>query len=483
MVYLLLILFPLSLAASCFVLRRSTRLAVALALATALALVALVLQIPIDAPARMLGVTLILGSLSRLFLLAFLGVAIVAFGASWSLPHGENFVPVGLLIVSLVCAVSLLQDPFLLSLLLVGANLAAVLAIVDVPVGASALVGTRVLATAIKYLVLTVIAGALMYLGFVLVGVYEPAQLPGSVPLSRFVLALLAVGFSLRLAIVPFHGWLPDLIDDAAPLVSLLVVAVLNGLSLLVLVLSLQSFPALITDGGPGLLVLRVGGIATAVLGGLLALVQASLRRTLAYLLIYEAGTLLFGVAALSTAGITGALFGVFNQALAGTLLLISLALLELPDGRPPGVERHDLLRRWPVAGLGLLGGGLALVGLPPFSGFAGKLLIYQAASEHGWWSLLPLVLASCLACAALLRAARTWLLGAPEDLTAAEPALLGETELDRPTQRRLDPEPRPAALLVAALLALCLALGLAPQPLLALIAEVVRGLTFISAL
>jgi formate hydrogenlyase subunit 3/multisubunit Na+/H+ antiporter MnhD subunit len=482
MAYLLLILFPLSMAASCFVLRRSTGLAVALAVATVLALAALVPQIPIDAPARMLGVTLILGSLSRLFLLAFLGVVLVAFGASWSLPHGENFVPVGLIVVSVVCAISLLQDPFLLSLLLVGANLAAVLAIVDLPVGASALVGTRVLATAIKYLVLTVIAGALMYLGFVLVGVYQSSQLPGGVPLSRFVLALLAAGFALRLAIIPFHGWLPDLIDDAAPLVSALVVAVLNGLSLLVLVLSLQSFPDLIADGAQGLLVMRIGGIVTAVLGGLLALSQKSLRRTLAYLLVYEAGMLLFGVAALNTAGLTGALFEVLNQALAGTLILVSLGLLELPDGRAPGVERRDLLRRWPVAGLGLLGGGLSLVGLPPFSGFVGKLLIFQGASEYGWWSLLPLALASCLACAALLRAARSWLLGAPEDLPAAEPALLGEIELDRPAQRRLDPEPRPAALLVTALLAICLGVGLAPQPLLALMAEVVRGLTFISA-
>jgi hypothetical protein len=63
------------------------------------------------------------------------------------------------------------------------------------------------------------------------------------------------------------------------------------------------------------------------------------------------------------------------------------------------------------------------------------------------------------------------------------EPALLGETELDRPPQRHLEREPRTAALLTTALLALCLALGLYPQPLLVLIAQVVRGLTFVSAL
>ena len=77
MPYLLLIFFPLAIAASCFVVRKHSRLAITVALAAVLTLTALVAQIPLDAPARMLGVTLILGSLGRLFMLAFLGVAAV----------------------------------------------------------------------------------------------------------------------------------------------------------------------------------------------------------------------------------------------------------------------------------------------------------------------------------------------------------------------------------------------------------------------
>jgi NADH:ubiquinone oxidoreductase subunit 4 (subunit M) len=60
---------------------------------------------------------------------------------------------------------------------------------------------------------------------------------------------------------------------------------------------------------------------------------------------------------------------------------------------------------------------------------------------------------------------------------------MLGETELDRPFARRLEPEPRSTALLTLLLLVICLGIGLYPQPLLATIEEVIRGLTFIRAI
>ncbi len=62
-------------------------------------------------------------------------------------------------------------------------------------------------------------------------------------------------------------------------------------------------------------------------------------------------------------------------------------------------------------------------------------------------------------------------------------PILLGTSELDRPVERQLEREPRGMVLLTGTLLALCLAIGLYPQPLLATINEVIRGLTFIRAL
>jgi formate hydrogenlyase subunit 3/multisubunit Na+/H+ antiporter MnhD subunit len=482
MLYLLIILFPFSMAAGVFILRKQAWLAVMLGVATLLAQFALALALPVDRPARLLGLTLTLDPLGRLFLLAFLAIGAASFLATLRLPHGENYIPVALLILGLVGAtLLLLQEPFTVALLLISAGLITVLAIVDLPTGSPGLVGRQVIATALKYLVLMVVAGVMMYLAFVLITIYEPGEAPGRVSPARLALALIAVGFGLRLAVLPFHSWLPDLVEHAAPMVVVLVVAVINTTSLLFLVQSLRFFPIIVFENERGMAILMVIGGLTALLGGGLALAQERMRRAFGYLLVYNAGMVLFGLATASAPGLAGALFEAFTQLIATTLIFVCLALLEQPDGRPGNVRRHDLLWRWPVAGAGLLGGSLTLLGLPPLAGFVGKLLLYQAAAQQGPGYLALLLAATGLAALALTRVARERLFGLPEELAREEHTpRLGETELDRPAERRLAPEPRGLALLATALLALCLALGLYPEPLLATINEAVRGLPFV---
>lgn len=483
MLYLLLILFPITMAASTFVLRRRSELVIFAALGTVLTLLLVVAQMPLDDPTRFLGVTLTLNALNRVFMVTFLAVGGFAFVAARNLPHGENFVSIALLTLAQVCAVLLLQNPFITTLLLAVTGLTAVLAIVDLPAGTSALVGTRAIAAALKYLVLMVVACVLMYVAFVLTDVFRPGEQPGRVSPARFILALLAVGFALRLALIPFHTWLTDLVDHAQPLVTALVITLLNTSSLLVLVLVFQSFPALLIESEGALGVMRIGSIVSALLGGWLALGPTSMRRTLAYLILYDCGMVFYGLTSASALGLAGALFGALNQTLATMLLFVSMALLERPDGRTPGPVRRDLLRRWPVAGAGLLAGGLALLGVPPLNGAVSHLLIYQAAAAYGWAELLPLLLATTLGGLALARLAAERLLGPSEDGPIAEPLMLGETELDRPAARRLEPEPRSAAALTVLLLLLCLAIGLYPQPLLATVNEALRGLALLRAL
>ena len=485
MVYLLLIFFPIVMGASCFVLRKQTHLVVVAAMMTMLVQIALVAQLPLDRQALLLGLTLTLDPLGRLFLFTFLCAGVMAFLATWRLPHGENFVPVALVIIGLICAVVLLlQEPFTVSLLLVSAGLAAVLAIVDLPTGSATLVGRATIATALKYLVLMVIAGVMTFMGFVLVNIYRPGEVPGRVSPAHLILALMVVGFGLRLAAVPFHSWLPDLAETAAPMVSVIVIAMINITSLLFLINTFQFFPVLVTENQRGMTVVMDLGVLTAALGAVLALAQPNMRRTVGYLVVYDAGMILFGLATTTSVGLAGAVFEAFNQVIVVLLLFLCLGLLERPDGRPPNVVRRDLLRRWPVAGAGFLCGGLALLGLPPFNGFASKLLLYQAAAQRGGIYLALLLLATALALLALIRLAYERLLGPPEDVPVEEsPILLGTTDLDRSATHYLEPEPRGMALLTGVLLALCLAIGLYPQPLLATIDEVIRGLTFIHAL
>jgi formate hydrogenlyase subunit 3/multisubunit Na+/H+ antiporter MnhD subunit len=499
MTYLLLIFFPIVMAASCFVLRKQTRLVILGAVATMLVQIALVASLPLNQPVLMLGLNLALDPLSRLFLLTFLLTGALMFLATWNVPHGEQFVPITLMILGLIGTTLLLlqkqamkpplfQEHYTASLLLGSTGLLAVLAIVDLPTGSSALVQRTTLATALKYLVLMLIAGVIMYMAFVLVSIYQPGVTPGRPSPAHLILALIVVGFGLRLAIVPFYSWLPDLAEDAAPMTTVLIVAVVYGITLLFLMASIQFFfyPVEVIGGAENArstLLLLAMGVVTALLGGLLALAQVSLRRTVGYLVVYNAGMILFGLATLNNVGVAGALFETLNQMIIALLLFLSIGLLERPDGRPQNVVRRDLLWRWPIAGTGLLCGGLALLGLPPFNGFVGKLLLYQAAARLGGPYLALLLLATALALLALLRLARERLLGPAEDVADVFPLLLGGTDLDRPADRRLEPEPRGMAVLTLVLLAICLGIGLYPQPLLATINEAIRGLTFIQPL
>jgi formate hydrogenlyase subunit 3/multisubunit Na+/H+ antiporter MnhD subunit len=484
MTYILLVTFPVVMGAACFLLRKQTLLAIAGGVLTMLAEIGLALQLPTDSPARLLGLTLSIDPLSRLFLVLFCGIAALAFIVAWRVPHGENFVPISLLMLGFTAAtLVLIQEPYVVSLLLISASISAVLAIVDMPAGSSALLGRASIAVGLKYLIVIVVAGVAMYFGFVLASIYRPDIEVSRVPPAHLILALLAIGFGIRLAVVPFHSWLPDLTETTAPMVSVIVISVVNITSLLFLINTFQFFPFLIDENDRGLAVLRALGLATPLLGAALALARPGIRGIIGCLVVYDAGVIFFGLATITPLGLAGALFDAFNQTLIVALLFLTIGLLERPDGRPASLVRRDLLWRWPVAGAGLLGGCLALIGLPPFNGFASKLLVYQAAARVGWWALALLLLAAGLALLAVVRMARAHLLGPLDiDEPADEPALLGATELDRPRERRYEPEPRGMALLTIMLLATCLAIGLYPQPVVAAIDRAIAGLTFVVA-
>jgi multicomponent Na+:H+ antiporter subunit D len=305
-----------------------------------------------------------------------------------------------------------------------------------------------------------VLAGiALLYGRTGALNLAQLGQALAAAPADRLVVVaflLLMVGFFVKAAVVPFHFWLADAYALAPIPVGVLFAGVVSELGLYAVARVYWTVFSGPLPGGPGLrAVLLLGAVATALLGGVMCVLQHHLPRMLAYATVSHVGLTLAGLAVLGPAGLAGAVLYLVADGLVKGALFVSIGLVQhhLHDVRE--LELQGLGRRLPwAAGLMALG-ALGLAGVPPFGTFRGKALMEEAAAAagHPWLAALFVVVAA-LTSAALLRAAGRVFLG------MGRPGAAGVAP--GPTARH----PHLHATLIAPavlLLAAALALGLAP--------------------
>lgn len=269
------------------------------------------------------------------------------------------------------------------------------------------------LEAAFKNLVLTSAAGFLVFAGagmlYSTTGALNLGQLHAATPLHppRAVLlavALVIAGFATKAGIAPFHGWLPDAHTPVPGAVSALFSALMVGLGIVALArVTLLIFPEL-----PHLAVLlTVLGIASAILGAALALVQDDLKRLLAWDTVSQTGILVAGFASRTSAGVAGAVYHLVNHALFKTLLFLCAGAVVHATGITVLSQMGGLTRRRPLLTTGFIVGSAAIAGLPPLNGYASLGLIHEGL-KHEPVAYAGALLAQILTVAALGRAA--WL-------------------------------------------------------------------------
>jgi multicomponent Na+:H+ antiporter subunit D len=208
--------------------------------------------------------------------------------------------------------------------------------------------------------------------------------------------ALFIFGFGLKAALVPFHAWLPDAHPSAPAPIS----AVLSGLLIKVsgvyaltriLFSVLGLTPALST-------ILMYLGIVSMVVAAFLALGQRDIKRMLAYSSISQVGYIILGIGLGTPLGILGALFHLFNHALAKSLLFLNSGSIQMSTGTRNLDEMGGLAKRMPwTAGTSIVG-SLSIAGVPPLNGFWSKLIIILALVQARHWTFAVIaVLASVL--------------------------------------------------------------------------------------
>ena len=125
-------------------------------------------------------------------------------------------------------------------------------------------------------------------------------------------------------------------------------------------------------------------GSLTMLLGALLAMQQRNLLRLLAYSAISQVGYILvaFGVGGFNPLGFQAGVFHLFNVAMFEALLFLSSGVVMHKAGTYDMERLGGMVRFSPAIAYAFLTGMLANIGVPLFSGFASKWLIYVATLE-----------------------------------------------------------------------------------------------------
>jgi NADH:ubiquinone oxidoreductase subunit 5 (subunit L)/multisubunit Na+/H+ antiporter MnhA subunit len=185
--------------------------------------------------------------------------------------------------------------------------------------------------------------------------------------------ALILTSILVKLAAVPLCFWLLSLADDLPAVALGMIIAVVDMAAFGEFWTHVPEIPSFVT---PQWLLLAAAG-ATSLIAALLMLTQKSLKRLLVLSTIEDAGFLLLGVASATELGMKGAMIAAATHALAKALLFTCLSA-------PENAGELDLLggltARFPVSGFGFLFGMLAMLGVPPLLGFAGRWRLYESA-------------------------------------------------------------------------------------------------------
>jgi hydrogenase-4 component B len=278
----------------------------------------------------------------------------------------------------------------------------------------------------ILYLIMTHIGTAFITVSFILIMKYTGtgvldminiSLLPGSV--RNIVFIFLVIGFGTKAGIIPLHIWLPHAHPAAPSNIS----ALMSGVMIKMAIYGFIRFIIVMlhpTEAWWGTLLLIVGAVS-AILGVANALMDNNMKRLLAYssienigIIIMALGLAIFASAngwqLLSVLSLTAALLHTFNHSAFKGLLFMGAGAVHSATGTKEIEKLGGLIKKMPYTAVFMLVGTMSISVLPPFNGFIGEWLAYQAmfmgiSSSGGIMKLVILFAAVILALAGALAA------------------------------------------------------------------------------
>jgi multicomponent K+:H+ antiporter subunit D len=233
------------------------------------------------------------------------------------------------------------------------------------------------------------------------------AELPAEdTALLRVGAVLLLLVFAIKAAVLPLHFWLPASYANAPlPVAALFAIMTKVGAYAILRMYTLVFGPEVeITAGLAGDWLLPAALITLAV-GAIGVLGAREIGRLVAFGAITSMGTLLTAVALFTPEAVAAALYYTVHSTLAVALLfLIADMVMERQGGE---IAAKPVMAQSGLIAALFFAGAIALAGMPPLSGFLGKLLVMDAARSHElvWWIWGVILVSSLITIIGLARA------------------------------------------------------------------------------
>lgn len=243
-------------------------------------------------------------------------------------------------------------------------------------------------------------------------------------PFEKIVLAIMIAVLGFKCGTFPMHAWMPDAYAEAPTGVTCLLVTVSQA-SFYGLMRVCFSIYGTVNNGVMAAWILIVLGCASMFFGVMMAVIQHDIKRLMGYHSISQVGYMLLamgvGLLALNDAramadyGFTamkGGIFHVFNYTMYKGLLFLTAGALYYATGTRDLDKMGGLARSMPWTTVMFMIGAAAISGLPPFSGFVSKWLIYESTfAVHPLLTVIAL-LTSILTLASFVKVFQSAFLG-----------------------------------------------------------------------
>ena len=202
------------------------------------------------------------------------------------------------------------------------------------------------------------------------------AELPASVQLMLHLLLLIA--FGIKAAVFPLSFWLPDSYPTAPAPVTAVFAGLLTKVGVYAII---RTETVIFAENDLTVLLMIVGGL-TMLIGILGALTQADIKRLLSFTLVSHIGYMIFGIGVGTQLGIAATIYYVVHHIAVQTTLFLTTGLIERFGGATSINRLAGLLKASPLLAILFFIPALNLGGIPPFSGFIGKVGLFLAGAE-----------------------------------------------------------------------------------------------------